>query len=67
MEMKRSACGRYVLLDGVYLDRNVFDGLAKWAEARGLRIQDALQLAVCAFCEHERSSSATSLTERVAT
>ena len=44
-----SACGRFAVLDGLHLDRNVFESLMRWAETHGLQIQDAIQLALCAF------------------
>ena len=48
---KVSACGRFVVLEGLYLDRVVFDVLERWASERDLRPQDAIQLAICAFTE----------------
>ena len=44
-----SECGRFVVVEALHLDRDVFDALARWAADHGLRIQDAIQLAVCAF------------------
>ena len=46
---KMSDCGRFVVVDGLHLDRNVFVSLSRWAGDRGLSIQDAIQLAVCAL------------------
>ena len=43
--------GRFVVIDELHLDREVFEVLARWAADRGLRIQDAVQLALCAFNE----------------
>jgi predicted nucleic acid-binding protein len=48
---KTSPCGRFIVIDGLHLDRVVFESLATWASERGLRLQDAIQLAVCAFHE----------------
>lgn len=42
-----SPCGRFVVLNGLHIDRNVYEGLMRWAADRELRIQDAIQLAVC--------------------
>jgi hypothetical protein len=44
-----SACGRFAVLDGLHLDRNVFEFLTRWAAAHRFQIQDAIQLALCAF------------------
>lgn len=44
-----SACGRFVVVDALHLDRDVFEALARWAAGRGLQVQDAIQLALCAF------------------
>ena len=46
---KYSPCGRFVVVDGLYLDRDVSDALERWALDRGLCIQDAIQLALCAL------------------
>jgi hypothetical protein len=51
MPARFSACGRFVVLDGLHLDRNLFESLARWAAERQLRLQDAIQLALCAFRE----------------
>jgi hypothetical protein len=51
MPAKVSACGRFVVLDGLHLDRNLFDALMEWAAQHQLRIQDAIQLALCIFRE----------------
>lgn len=48
MRVMKSGCGRFVVLEGVHLDRRVFDSFACWAEGRQLRVQDAIQLAMCA-------------------
>ena len=44
-----SVCGRFAVLDGLHLDRNVFESLKRWAATHGLQIQDAIQLALCEF------------------
>lgn len=44
-----SECGRFVVIDGLHVDRNVVEALARWATDHGLRIQDAIQLALCSF------------------
>jgi hypothetical protein len=46
-----SECGRFVVFDALHLDRNTVEALGRWAADRGLRIQDAIQLALCAFNE----------------
>jgi hypothetical protein len=51
MLAKVSACGRFVVLDGLHLDRNLFEALTRWASEHELRIQDAIQLALCVFRE----------------
>jgi hypothetical protein len=47
-----SACGRFAVLDGLHLDRNVFEFFMQCASARGLQIQDAIQLAPCVPRRH---------------
>ena len=42
-----SRCGRFVVVDELYLDRTVFDALTAWALERRMRVQDAIQLALC--------------------
>lgn len=49
--MKLSPCGRFVVLDGLHLDRDVARALDAWASPRGLSLQDAVQLAALAFVE----------------
>lgn len=46
---KASACGRFVVVEGLYLDRTVLEKLDRWASEHHLRLQDAIQLAICAF------------------
>jgi len=50
--MKLSPCGRFLVLDGLHIDREVLGALARWSDRRGLRIQDAVQLAILFFTEH---------------
>jgi hypothetical protein len=50
--MKLSACGRFCVLETLYVDREVFTALARWSASRGLRVQDAVQLAMAVFTEH---------------
>ncbi len=49
MMPKVSACGRFVVLDGLHLDRDLFDALMRWAAKHKLHVQDAIQLALCIF------------------
>lgn len=49
MRTTKSLCGRFVMLDGLHLDRKVFEKLERWARERGIQVQDAVQLALCAF------------------
>jgi hypothetical protein len=49
--MKLSNCGRFVVLEALHLDREVLGLLAAWAEARGIGLQDAIQLAVVGFVD----------------
>ena len=49
MRTTNSLCGRFVMLDGLHLDRKVFEGLERWALERGIQLQDAIQLALCTF------------------
>jgi hypothetical protein len=49
MPTKVSPCGRFVVLDGLHLDRNLFDALMRWAAEHELRVQDAIQFALCIF------------------
>jgi len=54
---KNSPCGRFVVLDGLHLDRVVFEAVATWASERGLHLQDAIQLALCAFNEGSHATA----------
>jgi len=49
-----SVCGRFVVLDGLHLDRHVFDAVVRWAAEHDLQIQDAIQLALCALRSRRR-------------
>ncbi len=44
-------CGRFVVIDALHIDRDVFEALAGWAMDYGLGIQDAIQVALCAFID----------------
>lgn len=44
-------CNRFAILDSLYIDREVLEALAAWAKQRGLRVQDAVQLAIISFTE----------------
>jgi hypothetical protein len=46
-----SDCRRFVVIDALHIDRHLVEGLVRWADCRGLRLQDAIQLAICAFNE----------------
>jgi hypothetical protein len=54
-----SPCGRFIVLDGLHLDRVVFETLATWASKNELRLQDAIQLAICAFNDGSRTTAMT--------
>jgi hypothetical protein len=49
MRTSVSKCGRFVIIDQLHLDRTVLQVLASWAAEHDVSIQDAIQLAVCAF------------------
>lgn len=55
--MKLSPCHRFVVLEGVHIDRTVLATLRKWAARRGLSLQDAIQMAILAFNERTSSSA----------
>lgn len=42
-------CQRFVVVDGLHVDRTVFAVLEAWAAERGVSVQDAIQLAICFF------------------
>lgn len=64
--MKVSPCGRFTVLDALYLDREVLLELSSWAAARGLGLQDAVQLAVLSFVEQlSAADSASPVVEEV--
>ena len=48
---KVSSCGRFVVLHGFHLDRTAVEALHRWAGEHRLGLQDAIQLAICAFNE----------------
>jgi len=58
---KVSTCGRFVVLEGLYLDRIVFEELDQWAGEHGLRAQDAIQLALCAFNQGARTAATATM------
>lgn len=79
MLTKISSSGRFVVLDGLHVDREVFEALARWAAKHDVHVQDAIQLAICAFNEsaldadtatptmtpgYQRSSPARAIVER---
>lgn len=57
--MRLSACGRFLVVDTLHIDREVLGGLARWGERRGLRIQDAIQIALIGFMELTRDRGDT--------
>lgn len=60
-----SKCGRFIVIESLHIDRNVFEVLARWARERGLAVQDAVQLAVCAFNERNAAEMARPVVIRV--
>jgi hypothetical protein len=54
--MKLSECRKFVLLDPLYIDRDVFITLANWASERGLGVQAAVQVAILTFNAAQRTS-----------
>jgi hypothetical protein len=54
---KPSPCGRFIVLDGLHLDRILFETLSTWASTNDLRLQDAIQLAICAFNDGNRTTA----------
>lgn len=61
MNITKSRCGRFVVLDGLHLDRVVFENFSRWADAGDLRVQDALQLALCDLVERATTAVACSV------
>jgi hypothetical protein len=51
-----SECHRFVVADALHVDREVFETLAEWAAEHDLRVQDAIQLAICAFNDWVRDA-----------
>jgi hypothetical protein len=49
MLTKVSTSGRLVVLDGLHLNRYLFEALARWAADHDLRVEDAIQFALCIF------------------
>jgi hypothetical protein len=60
-----SACGRFVIIETLYVDRKVFDALARWAAEQGIGIQDAIQIALCSFNEQKADVQTSPLLLRV--
>jgi hypothetical protein len=48
-QWKPSSCGKFVELDELHIDRDVFETLARWATDHGLSIENAIQFALCCF------------------
>lgn len=44
--MRLSLCGKFYVLDALFLDRDVGASLARWCEQAGCRPQDGIQFAV---------------------
>lgn len=59
--MQESVCGRFVVFRTLYIDRATLAPLAAWAVQRGLRVEDAIQIAVCAFDPTAYDSSAVAV------
>ena len=62
---KISPCGRFVVLDDLHLDRALFEPVRRWATEHGLRIQDAIQLALCTLAEGVAGSTGAPHAENV--
>jgi hypothetical protein len=60
-----SECGRFVVVEGLHIDRNVFEALGRWATDHGLGIQDAVQLALCSFNERNAAEPVANTVLRV--
>jgi hypothetical protein len=54
---KVSESGHFIVIDGLHIDRSVFDALAAWAEPKGLPVQDAIQLAIIFFTDAKRNEN----------
>lgn len=48
-EANVSKCGRYIVVNGIFLDREVFESTQRFATERRLGIDEAIQLALCSF------------------
>lgn len=44
--MRLSLCGKFYVLDALFLDREVGAALSHWCEQTGCRLQDGIQIAV---------------------
>jgi hypothetical protein len=51
-----SECRRFVVADALHVDREVFETLAAWAAEHHLGVQDAIQLALCAFNDNAQNA-----------
>ena len=56
MRLTLSECRRFVVADALHLDREVVEVLAAWAAEHHLGVQDAIQLALCAFNDNAQSA-----------
>ena len=56
-----SVCLRFVVIDGLHIDRAVFAALQAWASERGVSAQDAIQLAICFFNDRRVTDVASAL------
>ena len=64
MPTKVSPCGRFVVLDDLHLDRNLFEALMRWAAKHDLRVQDAIQFALCIFRDSSVDRNSANRTAR---
>jgi hypothetical protein len=56
-----SACHRFIVIDGLHVDRAVLATLEAWAAKRGVSVQDAIQLSICFFNERCRAVDAAAI------
>jgi len=56
VRLSLSECRRFVVADALHVDREVFETLAAWAAEHHLSMQDAIQLALCAFNDNAQSA-----------
>lgn len=61
---KVSDCGRFVILEGLHLDRTLFASLERWAGEHGLRVEDAVQMAVWSLTASSAPVAATPTVSR---